>query len=89
MGQDLSADFDLNEMPDDASQHLHNLINESRFFETPVQPKTPSSVDEFEYTLTIDAGQSRYTVHITDTSMPESLRPLIEEITEIAKAARP
>lgn len=89
MGQELSGDFDLNEMPDDAAQQLHNLINESRFFDTPVQPETPSSIDEFEYTLTIDAGQSIHTVHTTDASMPESLRPLIEEITELAKAARP
>jgi hypothetical protein len=87
MGQDLSVDFNLNEMPGDAAQRLHNLINESKFFATPVQQEVLSKPDEFEYTVTIDAGQSVHTIRATDTSMPESLRPLIEALTQLAKAA--
>lgn len=87
MGQELSAEFNLNEMPGDASQRLHNLINESKFFSTPVQQEVLSRPDEYEYIVTIDAGQSTNTIHTTDTSMPDSLRPLVEALTELAKAA--
>lgn len=89
MGRDLSADFDLNELPGDESQRLHNLITESRFFSTPVDQETVSRPDEFEYTVTIDAGHSMHTVHTTDTSMPDSLQPLVEELIQLAKATRP
>jgi hypothetical protein len=41
--------------------------------------------DEYEYVITVVAGNSIHTVHVSDTSMPESLRPLVEDLTEIAK----
>jgi hypothetical protein len=87
MGHEIAVDFDLNEMPANISQHLQNLITESNFFATPVLNEAFSRPDEFEYTVTIDAGNSMHTVHTTDTSMPESLRPLIEGLTELAKTA--
>lgn len=87
MGNELAANFDLDEMPDDLAQRLHNLITETRFFATPVSHELMPRPDEFEYTVSIHAGQSMHTVRATDTSMPESLRPLIEELTELAKAA--
>jgi hypothetical protein len=87
MGQELAADFNLDEMPGDMSQRLHNLITETRFFATSVTQEAMSRPDEFEYTVTIEAGNSIHTVQTTDTSMPESLHPLIEELTELAKAA--
>lgn len=87
MGRDLAADFNLDEMPGDESQRLHNLINESRFFATPVRQQALSKPDEYEYTVTISAANSVHTVRTTDTLMPESLRPLVEELTQLAKAA--
>ena len=84
----LAVDFNLDEMPNDVSQRLHNLILESNFFKMPVQNSAMSRPDEFEYTVTIDGGNSMHTVHTTDTSMPESLRPLIEDLTELAKTSK-
>jgi len=87
MGHEIAVDFDLNEMPANISQHLQNLITESNFFATPVLNEALSKPDEFEYTVTIDAGNSKHTIRTTDTSMPESLRPLIEDLTVLAKTA--
>ncbi len=72
MGQEMAVDFDLNEMPNNIAQRLHNLINASDFFEIPV-------------CITVVAANSIHTIRTTDTSMPESLRPLVEELTELAK----
>jgi hypothetical protein len=87
MGREIAVDFDLNEMPANMSQRLQNLITESNFFATPVLNEALSKPDEFEYTVTIDAGNSKHTIRTTDTSMPESLRPLIEDLTVLAKTA--
>ena len=87
MGQEMAADFNLDDMPGDISQRLHNLINETRFFATPVQHEAVSRPDEFEYTVTIEAGNSIHTVHATDTSLPDSLRPLIDDLTQLAKTS--
>ena len=86
MGQEMAADFNLSEMPDDISQHLHNLITASNFFDTPALNEAFSRPDEFEYTVTVEAANSMHTVRATDSSMSEALRPLIEDLTELAKA---
>lgn len=88
MGQEMAADFNLSEMPDDISQHLHNLIAASNFFEASALNEAFSRPDEFEYTVTVEAANSMHTVRATDSSMPEGLRPLIEDLTELAKASQ-
>ena len=87
MGREMAVDVNLNELPANMSQRLQNLITESNFFATPVLNEAFSRPDEFEYTVSIDAGNSMHTVRTTDSSMPDSLRPLIEDLTELAKAS--
>jgi len=87
MGREMAINFDLNEMPANISQRLQNLITESNFFATPVVNEALSRPDEFEYTVTIDAGNSKHTVRTTDSSMPDSLRPLVEGLTKLAETA--
>ena len=79
-------DFDLGSIPASAAQRLHNLLNESNFFAIPLVNDLNSSPDEYTYTITVVAGNSVHTVHVSDTSMPKSLRPFVEELTELAKA---
>jgi emfourin len=86
-GSELTMDFDLNNMPASEAQRLHNLLNESKFFEVPVVSDLGSSPEEYEYVITVVAGNSIHTIHVSDTSMPHSLRPLVEDLTEIAKEA--
>jgi hypothetical protein len=86
MGRDLTMDFDLNNMPTNESQRLQNMLAESKFFEVPVVNNLRVGPDEYEYMITVVAGNSIHTVHVSDTSMPPSLRPLVEDLTEIAKA---
>jgi hypothetical protein len=62
------------------------LLNECRFFDVPTITDLRSGPDEYEYVITVVAGNSIHTVHVSDTSMPASLRPLIDDLTEIAKA---
>ena len=84
VGQELAANFDLNGMPASDAQRLDNLISESNFFEIPVVDAVPSSPDEFEYIITVISGNSIHTVRATDNLMPKSLRPLIQDLTELA-----
>lgn len=86
IGREMSMDLDLGSIPGPAAQRLHGLLTESNFFEVPDVSNLRSSPDEYEYTITVIAGNSIRTVHVTDTSMPESLRPLVEGLTELAKA---
>jgi hypothetical protein len=85
MGRDVETDIDLNQMPNDEAQELQNLLLETNFFNIPQNLIEPSKNDEYEYTVTVDAGNSHHTVHTSDSSAPESLRPLLEKLSSLAK----
>jgi hypothetical protein len=80
-------DLDLGTLPGPSAQRLHGLLTESNFFDIPLVNDLRLGPDEHEYTITVVAGNSLHTVHASDTSMPQSLRPLVEELTELAQAA--
>jgi len=85
MGRDVETEIDLNQMPNEEAQELQNLLLESNFFTIPQNLIEPSKHDEYEYTVTVDAGNSQHTVHTSDSSAPESLRPLLEKLSNLAK----
>lgn len=84
LGQELTANFDLNSMPAADSRRLHDLLDESHFFEIPIVDAVPSSPDEFEYIITVISENSIHTVSATDNLMPRNLRALIQDLTELA-----
>lgn len=79
-------DIDLGSVPASTAQRLQSLLTSSNFFEIPLVSDLDAGPDEHEYAVTVVAGNSLHTVHVTDSSMPKSLRPLIDELTELAKA---
>ena len=79
--------FDLGSMPGSVAQRLQGLLTASNFFDVPVVDDLATRPDEHEYVITVIAGNSIHTVHVSDSSMPESLRPLVEELAELTEAA--
>jgi hypothetical protein len=53
----------------------------------PVVNDLRAAPDEYQYDITVVAGNSIHTVHVTDTSMPQSVRPLVDELTELTETA--
>ncbi len=88
MGRDVETDIDLNEMPVDEAQELQRLILDTNFFNIPQNLIEPAKHDEYEYTVTVDAGNSHHTIQTTDSTAPESLRPLLEKLTALAKEGK-
>jgi hypothetical protein len=87
MGRETVFDVDLGTLPGPAAQRLQGLLTESNFFEIPTVNHMMARPDEYEYTITVIAGNSMHTIYVTDSEMPESLHPLVHELTELAKAA--
>ena len=88
MGRETTMDFDLSSMPASLESRLQNLLTSSNFFEVPMVNDLITSPDEYQYDITVVAGNSIHTIHVSDTSMPESLRPLVEELTELTETTR-
>lgn len=87
MNREMAMSFDLDSMPGSVARRLQNLLTDSNFFEVPVVNDLRAAPDEYQYDITVVAGNSIHTVHVSDTSMPQSIRPLVEELTELAETA--
>lgn len=88
MGRKVSLTLDLDKLPADQSSTLKRLVDEADFFALDdSQPKT-SRPDEFHYTITIINPTIRHTVQVTDSSLPEELRSLLNELKTHAKSSR-
>lgn len=85
LGREVDADIDLNEIPEDASQELMRLISETNFFKIPQNMIAQAVPDEYEYTVTVEAGNTNHTIQTTDSAAPESLRALLEKLSTLAR----
>lgn len=81
IGNEIQYEVDLNEIPADEAQHLTRMVMEADFFKIPENLAGKATTDEFKYTVTVEAGQTSHTVHVTDTTMPKDLLPLVKELT--------
>ena len=85
LGREVDTDLDLNQLPADESQELQRLILDSNFFNIPQNLIQTAKPDEYEYTITVEAGNSSHTVQTSDSTAPEQLRPLLEKLSGLAK----
>jgi hypothetical protein len=85
IGRQVESDIDLDEMPEDESQELMNLIHETNFFKIPQNLINTGTPDEYEYTVTVEAGNTHHTIHTSDSSAPDSLRPLLDKLSRLAR----
>jgi len=85
VGKEMTIDFDLSSLPASIERRLHNLLDDSNFFEIPAVDSLASGSDEYDYTITVVSGNSIHTVRVSDSSMPHSIRPLVEELTDLAE----
>lgn len=86
MGRKVSLILELDELPSDQAGTLSRLLDEANFFAIEEIPSAPGPArDEFHYLITVETRDAKHTVRTTDATMPASLRPLIEELSQLAR----
>lgn len=89
MGRKVRLDLDLDELPAPQAGTLKRLLDQVGFSTLEAVYPAPSSArDVFTYLITVESEGSQYTVQATDLSMPDSLRPLVEELSRLARTSR-
>ena len=89
LGRDVATEIDLNEIPSDEAQEIMRLITEANFFSIPQNFIAQSAPDEYEYTITVESGNTQHTIQTSDANAPESLRPLLGKLSALAQAGNP
>lgn len=81
VGKKLHHELDLDSLPEEEAEYLQRLIEEADFFNTPTSAVTRANPDEFQYQIVVDNGSEKRTIRTTESSMPDSLHPLVKELT--------
>jgi hypothetical protein len=84
VGQEIDLDLDLDTLPANEALNLIHLVQKSDFFKLPEDMVATATPDEFIYTLTVESGSSQHSIHTSDTSVPDSLRPLLNVLSTLA-----
>ncbi len=88
-GINLVARVNLEKLAPDEAAALEQKINDAGFFDLPAQIKPASrGADLFEYSLTVSSPPRTHTVVVSETVVPEKLRPLIDHLTALARTGR-
>lgn len=88
MGLKSNLTVDLDDLPLDQAETLSRLVDEAHFFTLRENPSTLSAPDGFQYTITVETETNKHTIHTSDTSAPEELHPLLQELSQMARLQR-
>ena len=85
MGRSISLTIELDDLPLDQAATLRSLVDEANFFTLTETPPTRPAPDSFQYTITVETEKAKHTIHTSDTSAPEELRSLLQELSQRAR----
>ena len=88
MGRKVSTTIDLDDLPDEQAELLGELLDEADFFELPPDLTKPAMPDAFTYNITVSSEERQHSVRVSDTTAPDDLRPLLEELSRQARMRR-
>jgi hypothetical protein len=88
MGRKVSVTINLDDLPDDQANLLNELLDNTDFFELPANLTQPAMPDAFTYNITISSEERQHSVRVSDTTAPDDLRPLLEELNRQARMQR-
>ena len=87
VGKGMRLQLTLDDLPGNDASVLLRLIEQAEFFNLPENLIVKFNPDEYQYTITVDAGIICHTVRTNDTTMPALLRPLVEELSSLNSVA--
>lgn len=89
MGLTSSLTINLDDLPLDQAETLHTLLDEANFFTLPENPSTTRpNPDGFQYIITVETNTIQHIVQTSDTTAPDELRPLLQELSQRARLQR-
>ena len=84
-GLRLQSAVDTAELPVDEEEAWKEALKEAEFFNLSSDLPEASKADSFVYKLTVVTAEREHTALCTDETMPEELRPMLRQLTIMAR----
>ena len=82
-----TATIDAGSLSPEEARRLRELVDNAGFFDLPpVLSASAPGADRFQYKITIETGNRKHTVELSDAAAPASLRPLLQWLTQAARS---
>ena len=82
----FAADFKPDDLPDEQSKELFDLLDDLDFDKLPEEMLGDATVaDGFTYSITVKTRKRSHTVVTGETSAPEKMQDLLQLLTRIAR----
>lgn len=88
MGRTVRFDVNLDDLSEELANTWHELLDEADFFELPENLKSKDIPDGFTYHITVESTKIKHSVRCSDDTVPEDLRPLLDELSKQARIKR-
>ncbi len=85
MGRMVSLTINLADLPDDQAKHMDELLEKADFFTLPEDLTQKVMPDSFSYNITVSIDERQHSVRVNDSTVPDDLRPLLEELSRQAR----
>jgi hypothetical protein len=91
VGRNVSAVVDTSQLPPEQALGLLTKVEEASFFDLPESPGAAlegyQGVDQLCYKVTVEVAGVQHTVETSDANAPQELQPLLDELSQLARAS--
>ncbi len=88
-GLRMAASVDTQTLPHAQAAEVEALVSNAGFFDLPEQLQSSSSgADRFQFRVMVTDGSRSHTVTVGEAAVPQSLRPLLDYMTNLARTGR-
>jgi hypothetical protein len=78
-GMRKAVSLDSESLSPEEGEKLQKMIDAAGFFDLPAKfPAPKKGADYFQYLITVELEGKKHTVQVTETAVPDNLRPLIQ-----------
>ncbi len=88
MGSKSILNITLEDLPSNEADTLRKLLSDADFFSLSEDLAARPSPDAFHYTITVTTDTIQHTIHTSDTTAAQELRPLLQELSQRARTLR-
>ncbi|HEY6074580.1 MAG TPA: protealysin inhibitor emfourin [Anaerolineales bacterium] len=88
MGRTVNLTVDLSDLPAAQADQLRSLLQEAHFIELDKDLAPLPVRDDYSYRITVETESAEHTIRVSDASAPSDLRPLIQELSRLARSQR-
>ncbi|MER3434470.1 MAG: hypothetical protein C4288_13855 [Leptolyngbya sp. ERB_1_1] len=74
----ITKAIDTQDLPPSEAKQLEALVKESNFFQLTSIVESSPQPDRFGYTISVEMNGRTHTIDVSETNMPEKVRPIVE-----------